>query len=122
MTSVSSQKAPLRLWDSFSAREASVWGAAYVASPEPGIAAARYADSVVQSLAKVPWPEASGMRTELPANKAARLVNYLTYEQFRGWYIVEVWINTPGRFPRPVEETEIQEEFKVYQMCSADYL
>ena len=61
------------------------------------------------------------MRKELPANRAARLVNYLTYEQFRGWYIVEAWINTPGRSPRTIEEAEILEEFKAYQMCSSDY-
>lgn len=99
-----------------SAREQVVWGAAYVSAPERGVEAARYADQVVASLAGVEWGE-----REAPEHRAARLVGWLTLEQFRGWYLVELQLNQPGKPPLAVSDAQIQEAYKIYGMCTSDF-
>lgn len=106
----------LRNWYQLSPREQAVWGAAYASAPQPGIDAARHADEVIASLAQVEWPE-----REAPEHRAARLVGWLTLEQFRGWYLVELQLNQPGKPPLVVSEAQIHEAYQTYAMCTSDY-
>jgi hypothetical protein len=97
-------------------REQAVWGAVYALHSNPGLEAATHADQVVGTLSEVECPE-----TEAPEHRAARLITGLSFDEFRGWYLVEQRVASRGGRRSALTEADIQKAFEIYVMCSCDF-
>lgn len=107
---------PLRVWHMMKPREQAVWGAAYALHLNPSLEAAVHADQVVGTLSEVEYPE-----TEAPEHRAARLISGLSFDEFRGWYLVEQRAARHRQRRLATSEADIQKAFEIYVLCSCDF-
>lgn len=109
---------PLLRWESMSAREQTVWGAADVTVERNPKHAARSADQAVWELRSLKIDEHQFIG---PEYDAARCCPELTFDEFSVWYPTAWKIASRNRLGEELDEPEVRRAFETYQRSAADF-